>query len=405
MGLAPYGEPKYKDIILENLIDLKNDGTFKLNMKYFNYYIDKMINAKFVNLFGKPIRKPESELTQHEMDIARSIQEVAEEIILRLATTIRNEFDVDHLCLGGGVALNCVANGKIMRENIFKDIWIQPAAGDSGSAIGAAYAIWHEYLDQPRILNGQEDKMQGTYLGPSFDNQTIKTYLNSQNAIYIEHDDNELTTTVAALLAEDNVVGWFQGRMEFGPRALGNRSILGDPRNLTTQSKMNLKIKFRESFRPFAPVVMAEYSTEYFDLKQQSPYMLLVAPIVDQKRKILGEKDINAVGLNKLKVCRSEIPAVTHVDYSARVQTMEKEINPLFYQLLSEFHKKTGCPVLVNTSFNIRGEPIVCTPQDAYQCFLRTDMDYLVMGNIILDKNKQPIENIAKSKEILYEKD
>lgn len=404
MGLAPYGEPKYKDIILENLIDLKDDGTFKLNMKYFDGFTgDQMINAKFESLFGKPKREAESELTQFEMDIARSIQEVTEEIVLRLARTIREELGVKYLCLGGGVALNCVANGRLLGEKIFDDIWIQPASGDAGSSLGAAYSIWYEHLGNRRVATSV-DKMLGSYLGPSFDNEVIHSYLNMKNAVYTKLNEEDLLAQTASHLANDFVVGWFQGRMEFGPRALGNRSILGDPRNSETQTKMNLKIKFRESFRPFAPAVLAEKAKTYFNIDRASPYMLLVAPVTKDQHKEKSKLS-NVEGLDKLKIARSTIPAVTHVDYSARVQTVEQDFNPRFYKLLKAFDKKTDCPILVNTSFNVRGEPIVCTPDDAYNCFLRTRMDYLVMGNFLLSRVDQPTVNIQQAEKMQFTKD
>ncbi|OQX05790.1 MAG: hypothetical protein BWK76_27010 [Desulfobulbaceae bacterium A2] len=390
MGLAPYGEPKYVDLILDNLLALKEDGTFRLNMAYFNYATGlTMTNARFASLFGGASRKPESELTQREMDIARSIQDVVEEIILRLVRTIHRELNTKYLCLSGGVALNCVANGRILREGLFKDIWIQPAAGDAGGALGAALSVWHEYLDNPRQPL-KPDSMAGAYLGPKFGNNEIKQFLDSIEAPYTERNDEELLPTLAELLGQEKVIGWFQGRMEFGPRALGGRSILGDARSPKMQSTMNLKIKYRESFRPFAPAVMAEKVGEWFSLDRSSPYMLIVAPICDEKRKSMSLEEQQLFGIDKLNVPRSEIPAVTHVDFSARVQTVHRETNPRFYRLLSEFEQQTGCPILINTSFNVRGEPIVCTPEDAYRCFMRTEMDYLVMENVLLAKKDQP---------------
>ncbi|MCL7486553.1 MAG: carbamoyltransferase [Desulfobulbaceae bacterium] len=390
MGLAPYGEPKYVDLILDNLLDLKEDGTFHLDMSYFNYATGlTMTGGKFHKLFGGPPRRPESGLTRKEMDIARSIQMVAEEIILRLARTIKREQQVDNLCLAGGVALNCVANGRIVRECDFNNIWIQPAAGDAGGALGAALAIWHQYLDQPRIADGSGDSMRGSYLGPGFSNEEIKDYLESAGAVFTCHKDSQLLPELAALIAQGNVVGWFNGRMEFGPRALGGRSIIGDPRNTGMQSQMNLKIKYRESFRPFAPAVKADKVGDWFAIDRESPYMLLVAPVQPDKR-IESDDGADLFGLDKLRIPRSRIPAVTHVDYSARLQTIHRQTNPRFYRLADEFDKITGCPVLINTSFNVRGEPIVCTPEDAYRCFMRTEMDYLVMENILLAKNDQP---------------
>ena len=432
MGLAPYGEPKYVDLIFDDLIDLKKDGTFRLNMKYFNYATGlTMTNKKFDLLFGSPPRKPESELTQREMNIAASVQKVTEEIVLRLANTAYEELGVDYLCLAGGVALNCVANGRILREGKFKDIWIQPAAGDAGGAIGAALAIWHQYLEKPREIearsrkgerplarrqvrsyqrNGLDrnqiavrskgiiydtptevlDGMKGTYLGPKFSEEEIGQYLDDVRAKYNLLDEKALLAKVAEIIAQGNVVGWFQGRMEFGPRALGHRSIIGDPRNEKMQSVMNLKIKYRESFRPFAPSVLAERVGDYFELDKPSPYMLLVAPVKQELRLRMNGSQKQLFGIEKLKVPRSKIPAITHVDYSARVQTVHPETNPRYYQLIKEFEKLTGCGVLVNTSFNVRGEPIVCTPEDAYGCFMRTEMDYLVMENYLLAKSEQP---------------
>ena len=388
MGLAPYGEPKYVDIILRELLDLKEDGSFRLNMKYFNYCAGlTMTNRRFARLFGGPPRKPESKITRREMDLARSIQVVTEEILLRMARHVHRETGMKHLVLAGGVALNCVANGRLLREGPFEEIWIQPAAGDAGGALGAALFAWYQYLDRERRLPETGDFQKGSYLGPEFSNQDIETFLQAENIPYRKLSDAEMVETTAELLAQENVVGWFQGRMEFGPRALGNRSILGDPRSASMQSMMNLKIKFRESFRPFAPAVLAEHASEYFDIDRSSPYMLLVAEVREHLRKNTSFEE--AEGLDKLKVVRSEIPAVTHVDYSARLQTVHRETNPRFYALLQAFYQKTGCPVLVNTSFNVRGEPIVCTPQEAYRCFMRTQMDYLVMGNFLLDKKQQ----------------
>lgn len=389
MGLAPYGAPKYVDQILEHLLDLKADGTFRLNMDYFNYTTGlTMTKQKLNRLFGGPPRKPESKLTQREMDIAASIQKVTEEVVLRLAKTVHQELGEDYLCLSGGVALNCVANGRILRESPFKDIWIQPAAGDAGSAVGAALAIWHQYHDQPRFCNGG-DSMRGSYLGPKFTSSDIQSYLDRVGAKYQCLEDNELMPLVASILAHENVVGWFQGRMEFGPRALGGRSIIGDPRSSKMQSVMNLKIKYRESFRPFAPSVLAERVSDYFEIDSSSPYMLIVAPVQEDLHIPMTPQQQQLFGIEKLKVPRSAIPAVTHVDYSARVQTVHKKTNPRYYKLIQQFEQKTGCGVLVNTSFNVRGEPIVCTPEDAYRCFMRTEMDYLVLENFLLAKSDQ----------------
>ena len=391
MGLAPYGEAKYVDVILDNLLDLKEDGTFRLDMRYFNYATGlTMTNKYFHQLFGGPPRQPESEITQKEMDIAASIQKVTEEIILRLANTIHRELNTDYLCLAGGVALNCVANGRLLREGPFKDIWIQPAAGDAGGALGAALSIWHSYLEQPRKIDGARDKMQGAYLGGSFSNEAIKHYLDNAGVKYTQLDDDALMPKLAALLDDGKVIGWFSGRMEFGPRALGGRSIIGDPRSSKMQSLMNLKIKYRESFRPFAPAIKAESVSEWFDIDRESPYMLLVAPVKENKRCSMTEEQKQLFGIDKLNIPRSTIPAVTHVDYSARIQTIHKETNPRFYNLINQFEAITGCPILINTSFNVRGEPIVYSPEDAYRCFMRTEMDYLVMQNILLDKADQP---------------
>ncbi len=390
MGLAPYGQPKYKDLILDRLLDLKDDGTFRLDMRYFNYATGlTMTNGRFSELFGGPPRKPESSITQREMDIASSIQAVTEEIVLTLGRSIHREFNSEYLCLAGGVALNCVANGRLLREGPFKDIWIQPAAGDAGGAVGAALAVWHEYLEKPRRVNGS-DGMSGSYLGPQFSNAQIRKYLDSVGAPYSELDERDLLPRVADILANDNVVGWFQGRMEFGPRALGARSVIGDARSRSMQSVMNLKIKYRESFRPFAPSVLADRVHDYFELDRSSPYMLLVAPVTKQIRIPMTDDQERLFGIEKLNICRSQIPAITHVDYSARVQTVHKETNPRYYELLRRFEDRTGCAVLVNTSFNVRGEPIVCTPEDAYRCFMRTEMDYLVLENCLLAKTAQP---------------
>jgi len=391
MGLAPYGKPKYAQTILDNLIDLKPDGTFQLNMKYFNYPVGlTMTNNKFAKLFGGPRRAPEGILTQREMDIAASIQVVTEEIVLRIARTVKKELDVDYLCLAGGVALNCVSNGRLLREKIFKDVWIQPASGDAGGALGAAYSVWHEYLNNPRQADNISDSMEGAYLGTKSSNDEIKTYLDSIKAPYEELPDEELLPKVANILATENVVGWFQGRMEFGPRALGGRSIIGDPRSPKMQSIMNLKIKYRESFRPFAPSILHERVADYFGIDQASPYMLLVDFVNSKFRLPLTDEQEKLFGIEKLNVVRSKLPAITHLDYSARIQTVHPETNPRYYNLLKEFDKLTGCPILVNTSFNVRGEPLVCTPEDAYQCFMRTEMDYLVLENCIISKSEQP---------------
>ncbi len=391
MGLAPYGEPKYVDLIFDKLIDVKDDGTFRMDMRYFNYATGlTMTNDRFAELFGGPARAPESPLTQREMDIAASIQVVTEEIVLSLGRTIQRELDVENLCLAGGVALNCVANGRLLREGPFKDIWIQPAAGDAGGALGAALAAWHEHLGNERTAPASGDAMQGSYLGPAFDDATIRTQLDARGARYEQIDDAQLMELLAHLLEGESVVGWFQGRMEFGPRALGARSIIGDPRSSAMQSVMNLKIKYRESFRPFAPSVLAEEVSNYFELDSASPYMLIVAPVSESRRIAMTDAQQKLFGIEKLNVPRSELPAITHVDYSARVQTVHADTNPRYHALLSAFHRRTGCPVLVNTSFNVRGEPIVCTPDDAYRCFMRTEMDYLVIENYLLRKAEQP---------------
>lgn len=389
MGLAPYGEPKYVKLIFDHLIDLKEDGSFKLNMDYFDYCTGlTMTNDKFHKLFGGKPRKPESKLTQREMDLAASIQVVTEEIILRIARHIKKETSMKYLCLAGGVALNCVANGKILKEKIFDDIWIQPAAGDAGGALGAALFTWYQYLDNTRVVDNR-DKQKGSYLGPQFENGYIEEFLNKNKIPYKKLNDDEIPEIAANLLAQGNVIGWFQGRMEFGPRALGARSILGDARLPDMQKKMNLKIKFRESFRPFAPSVIEEKVSEYFELDRPSPYMLLVANVKEERRKIMTEEQKKLFGIDKLNVVRSDIPAVTHIDYSARIQTVNKDDHPLYYNLLKEFEKLTGYSVIVNTSFNVRGEPIVCKPEEAYICFMRTDMDYLIMSNYLLDKKEQ----------------
>ena len=390
MGLAPYGEPKYYDLILENLIDLKEDGTFKLDMSYFNYAVGlTMTSKKFNKLFNSEPRKPEEALTQHQMDIAASIQKVTEEVVIRLCKTIKKEFDVDYLCLAGGVALNCVANGKLLRSNIFKDIWIQPAAGDAGGALGAAQSVWYQYLNNSRTPDSP-DSMRGSYLGSTFDDQEIKKVLDSYDAKYEIIQDDQYENKVANILADGKVVGWMQGAMEFGPRALGSRSILGDPRNEEMQTTMNLKIKYRESFRPFAPIILDEEVNNFFEHEGSSPYMLIVADIKKELRKELDDKQKKLFGIDKLKIPRSTLPAITHVDYSARLQTVHHDTNPKMHKLLKEFKEVTDCPVLVNTSFNVRGEPIVNTPEDAYRCFMRTEMDYLAIGGFLLNKTDQP---------------
>jgi carbamoyltransferase len=394
MGLAPYGEPRYVDIILNELIDLKEDGSYKLNMEYFDYCVGlRMTNGKFARLFGAPPRKPESELTQKEMDFARSIQAVTEEVMLRTTRHVYKVTGEKYLCLAGGVALNCVGNGRILREGPFEDIWIQPAAGDAGGALGAALLTWYQYLDNARIVSENQDFQKGSLLGPAYKQDEIKDFLESKEIPHRELPFDEIPHSVADLIAQEKVVGWFQGRMEFGPRALGSRSIIGDARSPRMQSVMNLKIKFRESFRPFAPSVLNGWVSDYFEIDRSSPYMLLVAYIKPEKRRKMTEAEKQLWGIDKLNVVRSEIPAITHVDYSARLQTVHEESNPLYHKMIKAFYEMTGCPVIVNTSFNVRGEPIVCSPHDAYTCFMRTEMDYLVMGNYILDKKEQkPLE-------------
>ena len=389
MGLAPYGNPQYVDVIKEHLLDLKEDGSFRLDMSYFNYCTGlTMTSAKFDDLFGGPPRKAESEVSQKEMDLAASIQKVTEEVVLLLGKSIREETGCEYLCLAGGVALNCVANGELLRSGIFKDIWIQPAAGDAGGALGAALTVWHDRHDGVRKVE-PGDSMSGAYLGPQFNKEEIRQYLDSAGAVYEELDDDVLMPRVADILSKENVVGWFQGRMEFGPRALGARSIIGDPRSKKMQSVMNLKIKYRESFRPFAPSVLMEEVQNYFDHDRGSPYMLMVAPVSEQIRTPMTPDEDKLFGIDKLNVSRSELPSITHVDYSARIQTVHRCTNPRYHALISAFQAKTGCGVVVNTSFNVRGEPIVCTPEDSYRCFMRTEMDYLVIENFLLHKPDQ----------------
>ena len=391
MGLAPYGDPKYKNLIFKELLDLKEDGTFRLNMKYFNYATGlTMTNTKFSNLFGNKRRDPDKDhITQFHMDIAASVQVVIEEIILKLITSISNEFNIKNLCMAGGVALNCVANGKILKKNIFKDIWIQPAAGDAGGALGAALAYWHQELGKKRVFIKNKDQMNGSYLGPSFDEDEIESHLTNLGAIYSKENEENLLNIIANELNNEKVVGWFQGRMEFGPRALGARSILADPRSDKMQKTLNLKVKYRESFRPFAPSVLREDLNDWFELDSDSPYMLFVSEVKKNIQIPMSDNDKKLFGIEKLNIKRSKIPAVTHVDYSARIQTVHKETNHKYYKLLSKFKEITGCPVLVNTSFNIRGEPIVCTVEDAFGCFMGTNIDILVCGNCILFKEKQ----------------
>ena len=389
MGLAPYGKPKFKDLIIDKLLDLKDDGSFKLDMKYFNFATGlTMTNNNFIKLFGHPVRDPKKDLlTQFHMDIAASIQEVTEEIVLRITKNISSIYKIKNLCLAGGVALNCVANGKIQREKIFENIWIQPAAGDAGGSLGAALAYWYQELDKPRI--DFNDQMKGSYLGPKFDNNFIEKQLKSMRAEYKKLDREKIISLTAKELANEKIVGWFQGRMEFGPRALGGRSILADPRSEKMQKELNLKIKFRESFRPFAPSVLREDVNEWFELDTDSPYMLLVSEVRKEKQITMKKEDDSLFGIDKLNIKRSSIPAITHVDYSARIQTVHQNTNPRYYDLIKEFKKNTHCSVLVNTSFNVRGEPIVCTVQDAFNCFMGTNLDILVIEDFILYKEQQ----------------
>ena len=399
MGLAPYGKPIYKKIIKDNLIDIKEDGSFWLDQKFFSYSTDfVMINEKFEKLFGKKRREPEKDkIEQFHMDIASSIQSVTEEIMIKLAKELKNEFGSDNLCLAGGVALNCVANGKILREKIFDKIWIQPAAGDAGGALGAALAVWYLHLDNPRKINKTyTDNMQGSYLGPSFKTTEIEKILSKLGAKFKIYDEEKLIEKTATDIANSKAIGWFQGRMEFGPRALGNRSILGDPRDPNMQKNLNLKVKFRESFRPFAPSILTEYCSEWFELNESSPYMLLVSNVDKDKILPTTKNDEKYFGIEKLNLKRSLVPAITHVDYSARIQTVHRETNELYHKLLSKFKEITGCPILINTSFNVRGEPIVSSPDEAFKCFMGNDLDTLVIGNCYLEKKYQD-KNLIKS--------
>jgi carbamoyltransferase len=390
MGLAPYGEPKYRDIILNNLIDLKEDGSFRLNQFYFNYATGlTMTNQKFSDLFGEPVRKPDTDkLTQFHMDIAASVQAVTEEIMLMMTRALAKEYCITNLCMAGGVALNCVANGKILRDRIFKEIWIQPAAGDAGGALGVALAVWHKELNKPRAIN-PNDAMQGSYLGPIYNQDAIEKELSDCGAIFDKVNEDEMIEQTSQALADGKAIGWFQGRMEFGPRALGSRSILGDPRSEQMQKTLNLKVKYRESFRPFAPSVLREDITEWFEFDYDSPYMLLVEKVKESKRITMTAEEKSLFGIDKLNIKRSSIPAVTHVDYSSRIQTVHKETNPKYHKLITKFKEKTGCSVVVNTSFNVRGEPIVCSPEDAFKCFMSNELEFLVVGNCILRKAEQ----------------
>ena len=390
MGLAPYGEPRYVDLIYKHLIDLREDGSFSMDQKYFNYLSGlTMTSEAFNDLFGGPPRVPESSLTQKEMDLARSVQVVTEEIMLRMARSVHAETGMENLCLAGGVALNCVGNGRLLREGPFKRLWIQPASGDAGGALGVAQLIHHRYNKRPRTVTAGTDAMKGAYLGPAYSNEEIESFLKRQGASYERLDRGALLTRVSQALADEKIIGWFNGRMEYGPRSLGCRSILGDPRSPRMQSQMNLKIKFREGFRPFAPSVLKEHAAEYFELDCESPYMLLVAPVKKERQIPMGEEGSRVWGIEQLNLLRSDIPAVTHIDYSARVQTVNRDTNPDYYDLISAFRDLTGCAVVVNTSFNVRGEPIVCSPEDAYRCFLRTHIDCLVLGPFLLEKTKQ----------------
>jgi carbamoyltransferase len=389
MGLAPYGEPRYAQLIRDHLIDVKEDGSFRLDLSYFDYCTGlRMTSDKFHDLFGGPPRKPDEPLTQRDMDLAASVQRVLEETVLRLTRTLARETGVPNLCLAGGVALNCVANGKVLRDGAFQHLWIQPAAGDAGGALGAAYAVYHRLCERPRLGNVQ-DLMQGGFLGPSYTQEEIERRLNAAGALYHVLSESDLIEAAVAAIVEGKAVGWFQGRMEFGPRALGARSILGDARSPQMQSLLNLKVKFRESFRPFAPSVLREDVSDWFELDADSPYMLIVADVLERRRRAMSEEEKALFGIDKLNVPRSEIPAVTHVDYSARIQTVHEETNPRYYALISAFKRLTGCPVIVNTSFNVRGEPLVCTPEDAFRCFMGTEIDVLAIGNCLLKKDAQ----------------
>jgi carbamoyltransferase len=395
MGLAPYGQPKYVKLIYDNLIDLKPDGTFRLNMDYFDYCTGlAMTNKRFDELFGAPPRESETRLTQREMDMARSVQDVTEEVMLRLGCTLHKETGAEYLCMAGGVALNCVGNGRLSREGPFKGLWIQPAAGDAGGALGAALSAWYQHEGKPRVVSGRGDAMKGSYLGPSFSDRQIQEFLNQRGAPFVAASgDDDLCKRVAAELASGKVIGWFEGRMEFGPRALGARSIIGDARSTSMQSVMNLKIKFRESFRPFAPSVLRERVSDYFEMDVDSPYMLLVADVQKSRCLEMPPNTQDLWGIDLLNVPRSDIPAVTHIDYSARIQTVHEDTNPKYYRLLKSFEELTGYGVIVNTSFNVRGEPIVCTPEDAYRCFMRTEIDVLVLGNQLVYKaDQKPLE-------------
>ena len=400
MGLAPYGEPKYKKLILDKLLDLKEDGSFRLDQSYFNYAAGlTMVNQKFADLFGEPVRKPETdELTQFHMDIAASVQAVTEKVVLMMARSLAKEYNIPNHCMAGGVALNCVANGKILRDKAFKEIWIQPASGDAGGALGGALAVWHKELNNPRVVN-PNDAMQGSYLGPAYKQDTIERELLACGAKFDSVGECEMIEQTAQALADGKAVGWFQGRMEFGPRSLGGRSILGDPRSEDMQKTLNLKVKYRESFRPFAPSVLREDVADWFEANYDSPYMLLVDNVKEDRRIKMTKEEESLFGIDKLNIKRSNIPAVTHVDYSARIQTVHKETNPKYHALISKFKEKTGCSVVVNTSFNVRGEPIVGTPKDAFRCFMGTGLDLLAIGNFVLKKEKQNLFLLESYKE------
>jgi carbamoyltransferase len=404
MGLAPYGDPKYKDLILDKLIDLKEDGSFRLDQSYFNYAAGlTMVNQKFADLFGEPVRRPDTDkLTQFHMDIAASVQAVTEKVVLTMTRALACEYNIPNLCMAGGVALNCVANGKILRDKAFKDIWIQPASGDAGGALGGALAVWHKELNNPRVVN-PNDAMQGSYLGPAYEQDFIEDELLTCGAKFDSATEDEMIEQTAQALVDGKAVGWFQGRMEFGPRSLGGRSILGDPRSEKMQKTLNLKVKYRESFRPFAPSVLREDVSEWFESDYDSPYMLLVDDVKKDKRIEVTKEEESLFGIDKLNIKRSSIPAITHVDYSARIQTVHKETNPKYHALITKFKEKTGCSVVVNTSFNVRGEPIVCTPEDAFRCFMGTELDFLIIGNCVLRKKDQDdalVENYKEKYEL-----
>jgi len=406
MGLAPYGEPRYVDAILTELMDLKEDGSFRMNMAFFDYCAGlRMTSRRFERLFGGPPRRPEEPLTQREMDLARSVQAVTEEAVLRMARHLHARTGERQLCLAGGVALNCVANGRLLREGPFADLWIQPAAGDAGGAVGAALLAWHRYLGKPRRADGHRDGQRASYLGPGYTDDEIAAFLDRYSLPYERLSSSEIPDRIARLIEGHNVVGWFQGRMEYGPRALGARSILGDPRSPRMQSVMNLKIKFRESFRPFAPSALADRAHEYFAIDRASPYMLLVAPVREERRIPMSADQQMLFGIEKLNVPRSDIPAVTHIDYTARLQTVAREDNPLYYDTIEAFRRRTGIGLVINTSFNVRGEPIVCSPEDAFKCFMRTEMDYLLMGTLLLDKRRQPRTHAELNWEQRFEPD